>query len=338
LEISATIPLHPTILLIRLKSIGDVVLTLPACELARENFPAARICFLTSRENAGLARAFSVVDEVLALDRAALRGPRFFGGVVELVKLLRRLRAEKFSLVVDFQGYGETAILSWLTGAPERWGLINRASRRWAFTRPITRDYGLHLADCNLALGLEAGLRATPVRNEFRVPEAELAAAREFFQRERLEVGRPTLFIQPFTSSPPKNWPLERYLALAREWRKRGRQVIFGGGPAEAGLLAGARQEGFVVSAGTALLVTAGLIQLCRVTVGGVTGLLHLAVAMGRRVVMVSGYAAQEMGYPYQHRDWMIGPLAGPIEAIALATVVAACEAALVETGEVGRG
>ena len=71
-------------------------------------------------------------------------------------------------------------------------------------------------------------------------------------------------------------------------------------------------------------------------TVGGVTGLLHLAVAMGRRVVMVSGYAAQEMGYPYQHRDWMIGPLAEPIDAIALTTVVAACEAALVETGRAG--
>ena len=37
------------ILLIRLKSIGDVVLTLPAVHVVRENFPAAKITFLTSR-------------------------------------------------------------------------------------------------------------------------------------------------------------------------------------------------------------------------------------------------------------------------------------------------
>ena len=328
--------MNSAILLLRLKSIGDVVLTLPAAALVRENFPAGRILFLTATENAPLLRGFAMVDEVLLLDRQAFRQGRVLAGVRNILQLVARLRRAGLSHVLDFQGYGETAILNWLTGAPNRWGLINRGSRRWAFTRPITRDYGIHLADCNLALGLEAGLRPTPIRNEFRLPEAELVAARCFFQREQLDPGRPTLFIQPFTSSPSKNWPLERYLALAREWRSRGRQVIFGGGPAEAGLLAGAREEGFVVSAGASLLVTAGLIQLCRVTVGGVTGLLHLAVAMGRRVVMVSGYAAQEMGYPYQHRDWMIGPLAGPIEAIELATVVAACEAALVETGRAG--
>ncbi len=328
----------PSILIIRLKSIGDVVLTLPAAALVRENFPEHRILFLTATENAPLLRGFAMVDEVLLLDRQAFRQGRWLAGVRNILQLVGRCRRAGLSHVLDFQGYGETAILSWVTGAAERWGLINRASRRWAFTKPIARNYGIHLADSNLALGLEAGLRATPVRNEFRLPEAELETARSFFQREKLEPGRPTLFIQPFTSSPPKNWPLERYLALAREWRSRGRQVIFGGGPAEAGLLTGARQEGFVVSAGASLLVTAGLMQLCRVTVGGVTGLLHLAVAMGRRVVMVSGYAAQEMGCPYQHRDWMIGPLAGPIEAIELGTVVAACEAALVETGGAGRG
>ena len=328
----------PSILIIRLKSIGDVVLTLPAAALVRENFPAQRILFLTATENAPLLRGFAMVDEVLLLDRQAFRQGRWLAGVRNILQLVGRCRRAGLSHVLDFQGYGETAILSWVMGAPNRWGLINRASRRWAFTRPIARDYGIHLADCNRALGIEAGLRATPVRNEFHLPEAELVAALGFFQREGLEPGRPTLFIQPFTSSPPKNWPLERYLALAREWRIRGRQVIFGGGPAEAGLLAGAREEGFVVAAGASLLVTAGLMQLCRVTVGGVTGLLHLAVAMGRRVVMVSGYAAQEMGYPYQHRDWMIGPLAGPIEAIELATVVAACETALGETGGAGPG
>ena len=68
------------ILLIRLKSIGDVVLTLPAVNAMRDNFPSAKITFLTSKENAPLLRGFSEVNEVISLDRAALRS-----GVVEIV-------------------------------------------------------------------------------------------------------------------------------------------------------------------------------------------------------------------------------------------------------------
>jgi ADP-heptose:LPS heptosyltransferase len=99
------------ILLIRFKSIGDVLLTLPAVHAVRENFPAARITFLTVRENAPLLRGFRDVDEVISLDRTALKNP--LRAAPEFFRLLRRLRAGKFSIVVDFQGYGETA---WLMG------------------------------------------------------------------------------------------------------------------------------------------------------------------------------------------------------------------------------
>ena len=80
------------ILLIRLKAIGDVVLTLPAVHVVRENFPAAKITFLTSRENAALLQGFREVDEIIALDRAALRSGNPVKMVAEFIRLLRRLR------------------------------------------------------------------------------------------------------------------------------------------------------------------------------------------------------------------------------------------------------
>ena len=60
------------ILLIRLKSIGDVILTLPAVRMVRDNFPSAKITFLTSAENAVLLRGFREVTEVIALGRAGV--------------------------------------------------------------------------------------------------------------------------------------------------------------------------------------------------------------------------------------------------------------------------
>ena len=69
------------------------------------------------------------MDEIITIDRAALKSgnplkilPEFFG-------LLRRLRGGKFSLAVDFQGYGETAWLARLSGAPQRWGSVYSKGR-----------------------------------------------------------------------------------------------------------------------------------------------------------------------------------------------------------------
>jgi ADP-heptose:LPS heptosyltransferase len=60
----------PSIRLIRLKSIGDVLFTLPAVHVVRQNFPGAKITFLTSRENAPRLEGFREVDGVITLDHA----------------------------------------------------------------------------------------------------------------------------------------------------------------------------------------------------------------------------------------------------------------------------
>ena len=320
------------ILLIRLKSIGDVVLTLPAVNAMRDNFPSAKITFLTSKENAPLLRGFSEVNEVISLDRAALRSGNPFRVLPELFGLLRRLRAGKYSLAVDFQGFGETAWLTRLTGAPQRWGSVYGRGRQWAYTLGVVRDNTLHHADRSLAILRAGGLAAQNLRNTFNLPPQAQAAAQDFFQANQLNQTRPTLFIQPFTSSPQKNWPLENYLAVARHWRAQGWQVIFGGGPGDRARLEPVLTEQFITSAGVPLLVTGGLMQHSTLVLGCDTGALHLAVALGRRVVMIMDSAAQGKAFPVRHPEWAVVPAAGESVAdIKPADVIDACERAFRE-------
>ncbi len=313
------------ILLIRLKSIGDVILTLPAVRLVRNNFPSAKITFLTSAENAALLRGFREVNEVIALDRAALRSRNPLNVLGEAAGLLRRLRGGKFSLVVDFQGYGETAWLTRLTGANERWGRPSKPGRKWAYTRALTEPARCHAAAAHLELLRHGGLNLGPVHNEFHLPADALEAARGFFANHKLDSGRPTLYIQPFTSGAHKNWPLENYLTVARHWRSQGVQIILGGGPADRAALAPAQAEGFVNSAGVPLLVTGGLMFLSTLVLGGDTGALHLAVAMNRRVVMLMHEVIPGSPIPFQHPDWVVkAPRPVAITEITLAEVNAA--------------
>jgi ADP-heptose:LPS heptosyltransferase len=320
------------ILLIRLKSIGDVLFTLPAVNAVRAHYPGAKITFLTSQENAPLLKGFQAVDEILPLDRRHFHS----GNPLKIIKaaagLLSSLRRAPFSLAFDFQGFGETELLAWWSGAPQRWGIVYQPFRGWAYTGISLRQPAIHPADWNLELLRAAGLNPGLIANEYVLPDNDLAAARDYFTAQGLDGHRPTLFLQPFTSSPTKNWPLANFIDLARHWHSAGGQIIFGGGPAERIALKPARAAGFMVAAGTSLAVTAGLMKLSTVIVGADTGVLHLAVAMKKRVIMLM--RSNEPGHciPYQHRDWTVIPRSGTLmETITLGQVIAAVEQGFAE-------
>ena len=320
------------ILLIRLKSIGDILFTLPAVHVIRESSPGAKITFLVSREHAPLIEGFRDVDEVLPLDRELYRRGNPIAIVAGTLSLLHRLRRGKFLLAVDFQGYGETAWLTRVSSASQRWGNLEGGRRRWAYTLGANRDYRIHPIEQNLSLLHQCGLRPERIRNEFVLPDAALGEARRFFAAQKLDAAKPTLYLQPFTSSPKKNWPLDRQLAVARHWRERGFQILFGGGPAERAALEPVCQAGFPVSAGVPFLVTGGLMKLSSLILGGDTGALHLAVATGKRVVMIRGSIAPGNPYPYQHPDWAVTPANGrDVSGIEISAVIEACARAFTE-------
>ena len=320
------------ILIIRLKSIGDILFTLPAVHAVRENFPEAKLHFLVSREYAPLLRGFPGIDGIIPLDRAVYRSGNLKAMGVCTLELLRTLRRKNFSMAVDFQGYGETEFFSWWSGAAERWGNLYHPLRGWAYTRTSARAEKTHPVEWNLSLLRRCGLRVGGIHNKFILPADPLEKARRFFAANNLDEGRPVLFIQPFTSSPQKNWPLANFMKLAWHWQSRGVQVLFGGSLSERDALEPARAAGFPVSAGAPLLVSAGVMKLSTLIVGADTGLLHLAVAMDKRVVMLMQSNAPGSSHPFRHPDWTVTPPAGKTAAeIQPDAVIAACARAISE-------
>ena len=322
----------PNILIIRLTAIGDVILTLPAVSQLRQNFPTAKISFLTTQENVSLLRGFAEVNETIAIDRATLRSRNLFRIGAELFRLMRRLHSGNFSLAVDLQGNGESAWITRLTGASQRWGAVHQLPRGWVFTRTIERNSERHAADMHLELLRHCGLKIGTLRNEFALPSEALAEAQSFLAAHNISPVKPLMVVQPFTSSPHKNWPLENYLALAHHWQARGWQILFSGGPGDRGALDPAETAGFTISAGVPLLVSGGLMQIAGLIVGGDTGMLHLAVALQKRVVMLMNHNRPGRPHPFLHPEWsLLPPIDRKITSIQLDAVIAACEDAVVK-------
>jgi ADP-heptose:LPS heptosyltransferase len=329
-----------SILLIRLGGLGDVVFTLPAVHAVRRAFPNARLTFLTYKEFAPLLAGFPGIVDVVELNRARYRGLNPKNILTESLSMLVKLWRGKFDLTIDFQGFGETGLLSWWTRAPQRWGTVYRRSRAWAYTRGITRNPAQHPIDCQLDLLQQArGISPDPFFNQMTVPQASMAEARRFFLEWNLKIAKPTLFIQPFSNADHKNWPLDRYLTIARQLRSRGVQVLFGGGPSERAALESTRQAGFAVAAGVPLMVSAGLVNLSTVVLGSDTGLLHVAVALGRRVVMIIGSTEPGKCVPYGHLDWTVVPENNlNVAAVKPEQVLEACSLALAGPDRVAEG
>jgi len=323
------------ILLIRLGSFGDVVFTLPAVHLVRRTFSNAKLTFLVYKEYAPLLQGFPRMDAVLTLDRKRYRSLNPITIGAETFSLLRHTVRSRFQLVIDFQCFGETAWLTWLTGAPQRWGSVYRPSRRWAYTHPVLRNPQLHPVEYDLdVLGKAGGLIPQRIDNEFIPPESTIEEARQFFRDHQLQLGHPTLFIQPFTGGAHKTWPLENYLATARHWRQRGLQVLFGGGPGDLAPLEPVRQAGFGIAAGAPPLLSASLVKLSNIILGGDTGLLHLAMALNKRVVMLIPSVHPGACVPFGRPEWTITPMNGsPVASIKPEAVNRACAEALAELG-----
>lgn len=325
------------ILLTRFKSIGDVLFTLPAVNAVRDNFPSAKIHFLVSKENAPILRGFAEVDEIIPVDRSMYRPGNVWPALKDTARLLSKLRHAEYSMAIDFQGYAETEYLTWWTGAAERWGTAYKRSRGWLFTQIAARDVNTHPVEWNLSVLRRAGLHVGSIRNDYVLPADAWAEARKNFVVNGLDEKRPTLFIQPFTSNSLKNWPLERFLALARHFNSNGIQIIFGGGPRERDRLKPVQEAGFVVAAGAPLLVSAGFAGLSTVVLGADTGLLHVAVAMGRRVVMLMYSNAPGSSHPAGHPEWAVVPSHGrELSAIDETTVIRACSEALAGRPQAG--
>ena len=209
---------NENILLIRLKSIGDVVFTLPAVHAVRENFPGRQNHFLSSEENAPLLRGLS------GSGRSHPAGPRR----LSLRKSVQAMCAGIFRTAAPAarpENFRWPWIFKVMAKPPGCRGSPARRSAGAAFiaraAAGLTRaacgaTTAFHPADWNFSLLQQCGVHIGA--NPQRICPARRRAGRgaKIFRGE--QSGRrasPTLFIQPFTSSPQKNWPLENFLAVA---------------------------------------------------------------------------------------------------------------------------
>jgi ADP-heptose:LPS heptosyltransferase len=317
---SVQLPPDAHILVVKLATIGDLLLATPALRALRESYPQAQIDLLVTPSSAGILDGWEVINRVIVLDKYLFDYPKqFLTNPLNLLKLrplLRDLRGGHYDAVLLmhhltlFFGRLKHQALMRATGAKYRVGLDN--CHGW-FLNVRVPDQGfgaMHEAEYCLAVAEAVGGRTNekwltmPLNEVYRQ-----AAHRLVFDDEAPEqAARPIIAMHPGSGgySTARRWAPERFAQLADAlYQDVGGQLLLVGGPEEAELHA---QIMSMLHSGIparslagkgSVQVTAAALELADLFIGNDAGPMHLATAVGTPTVAIFGLSNWDAWGPY---------------------------------------
>lgn len=283
--------------------LGDVVLTTPLIAELRRRLAPQSLSVLTTPQAKPLLAHHPAVDQVL-VDAKRSTGR----GITGLVRTVRRLRKERFTLVVAPHKSFRTALLLALTGIPRRVGF--RQSPGWfLYHRTAVRDPYRHEVERILCLMRVFGVEPEACQRTPLVTygEAARASARALLLEAGIKDSEAVFIVCPGSVWPTKRWTVEGYTALVRRLEKDYGRVLICGGPEDVAIAHAVRAQaqGQVVNlAGRADLQTfMALVDRAQLVISNDSAPMHVAVARGVPVVAIFCATTPSLGYsPYSTR------------------------------------
>src|ERR1700693_3603757 len=191
--------------LLRLSAIGDTCHALAALRAFQSAWPQTKVTWIIGKLEAKLMTAILPEIEFIIFDKSAT--------LEELWRLRRSLRARRFDLLLNMQLSFRASLVSSLVSAPIKLGFDRARARelQWWFTNArIAPAASEHVLDSFMGFVRACGIDPPVPRWDLDLPADGLDYARGIITDER-----PTLVVSPCSSHTARNWPAERYAAVA---------------------------------------------------------------------------------------------------------------------------
>ena len=273
--------------------VGDAVMTIPAIEAVRENFPSSTLVVLARPWVAALLENHPAVDQVWAFRR----GGGFFSDFFEMIRIIARVRRFGFDLAILLQNAFEAALLTFLGGIRYRIG-YNTDGRGFLLSHAVIRSRDIlkrHQVEYYLSILRAMGWdkkRGEPrlyVSKKDRESMDALLGSKDIGQEDLILGLSPGAIF-----GPAKRWPPERFAAVGdRAVEQWGAKVLVMGSPHEKEICSSVgrfmRHAPLNLCGMTTLGEAMALIMRCRQFVTNDSGLMHIGAALGVPMVAIFG-------------------------------------------------
>jgi predicted lipopolysaccharide heptosyltransferase III len=278
------------ILVVRLRSIGDTVLTTPALFALRRFLPQAQIDIVLEDWVAPVLDGSDLVDRVIAVPRKSKSA---------LARLTQALRAKRYDVVYNLHGGTTATLLTRVTGAKHRVGFAHyQYARLHNHAAPssleIWQRSSLHSVEQQLAL---IGWTGVPVTDrpptKLAVTEQSLLAVTEKLRAAGFEdQDKPLAVLHPAAAFDTKQWATENFARVAEQLTERGLIPVAIASAKENKIVESLKQRSSARVIGLSDLslpeVTA-LASRAHLFVGNDSGIAHIAAAAGAPCVVIFG-------------------------------------------------
>ncbi|MEW6234973.1 MAG: glycosyltransferase family 9 protein [Candidatus Omnitrophota bacterium] len=294
------------ILLIRLSALGDCLAAIPVFMALRKRFPQAHLAWAVQDNFAPLIENLPGLDELIIFPRQHWRRTPVIPKIKEAARLARHLRLRRFHAVVDVQSNMKSASLAFLSRAPIRIGHGREEAKElssWlnnVLVSPLPEMS--HIVRRNLHLLSVLGVESC--EPEFLLPPDPLSERRvRHWLRERDIAEGNYFLITPFCGHPAKEWPPRYFTQLAEAIVQVGGKVVFLCGPSlekrTLALIPSSCAGSVFLGPRTSIPEMVELIRFSRLTIGGDTGPVQIAGALGVATLALFGPTSPERSHPW---------------------------------------
>jgi lipopolysaccharide heptosyltransferase II len=298
-----TLP-HKTLVL-RLSSIGDIILTSPLLRVFRQAVGKdARVDFVVRKEYAELVQSSHHLSIVHEYDVAT--------GYKGLQALAKQLRDEKYDLVIDLHDSIRTKLLRAACKAADTVVMDKRKFERWLLVNLKRNAYtdNLTVAERYIETVEKYGIKNDDKGLEIFIPDTTLFEVSGKIAKLRLNEFERVIGICPGSKHFTKRWQKEKFAEVAvRAAQEFQAKILLFGGRDERDDCEFVKQEvarrvserSVSNFAGEfTLLESAAALEFCDAVVTNDSGLMHLAAAKQKKIIAVFGSTVKEFGFaPY---------------------------------------
>ncbi len=190
------------ILFVTLSNIGDVILTLPALDYLRKEFPQAKITVVSGPRPKGIFEANPAVDNLIIYDKHAR--------LKEKIKLFGRLQKEHFDLVVDLRNSFFGLLLPARYKAP----IFLRGSGHMK-DRHLSRVQGSEFLPVRQAGRVQGSEAKKTIESSLCIGPQDREYVENIFKENSIAQHDKIVIIAPGARSSTKRWPKEKFAQLA---------------------------------------------------------------------------------------------------------------------------
>ena len=295
------------ILLVRLSALGDCLAAIPVFQALREQFPHAHLAWAIQDNFAPLIRNLPGLDELFVFPRMrwrTLESPLYRWK--EAYRFIRRLRRRRFQVTVDVQSNTKSSAIAFFTRAPLRIGHGKGESREISrlFTNcPVApRHEHPHILQRNLNLLSPLGIHDRDPQFSLPIDTVASRQMTDWLQSRNIEKDRFVLLV-PFCGNTYKEWPAAHFTALASLLIAADIPVIFLCGPGKetdtAVMLPSPPSPHVALAPRTSIPQMVELIRMAQIVIGGDTGPVQIAGALGIRTAALFGPTDPIRSHPW---------------------------------------